>query len=62
MQCFNICVKSDNKTYFDNFGIERIFKKNKKFLENKDIIRIICRIYRHDSMWGYFVQDLLTFC
>ena len=44
-------VNSDNVTYFDSFGVERIPKEIRKFIKNKNIYRI--QAY-HSIMCGYF--------
>ena len=52
-----IALSVNNKivTYFDSFGIERISKEVKKFVNNKNIIANIFRIQPYDSvMCGYF--------
>ena len=44
-------MNSDNVTYFDSFGVERIPKEIRKFIKNKNIYRI--QAY-HSIMCGYF--------
>ena len=39
---------TDNVTYFDSFGVERIPKKKKKFIDNKNITTNIYRIQASD--------------
>ena len=53
-----------NKTviYFDSFGVERISKEIKKFVNNKNIIANIFRIQAYDSvMCGYFCIGFIDF-
>ena len=48
-------VNSDNVTYFDSFGVERIPKEIRKFIKNKNIKPNIYRIQAyHSIMCGYF--------
>ena len=37
-------VQNNNVTYFDSFGVEHIQKEIKAFINNKNIIKNICRI------------------
>ena len=43
-------VNGNNIIYFDSFGVERIPKKLKKFIGNKNIIKNIYRIQAYDSI------------
>ena len=41
--------------YFDNFGVQHIPKKIRKFIRNKNIVANIYRIQAYDSITcGYF--------
>ena len=40
-----LCMNGDNVTYFDSFGVENISKKNKKFIDNRNMIANIFRIH-----------------
>ena len=50
-------VNGDNRTYFDNFGIEHISKEIKKSIGNIHITTNIYRIQAYDS-----VMHLLILC
>ena len=53
-------MNSENLTYFDSFGVERILKKI--FIRNKSIITNIYRIQANDSiMRGYFYIGCIDF-
>ena len=55
-------VIAENVTCFDSFGVERIPKETKKFIENKNIITNIYRIQPHNSiMCGYFCIGFIDF-
>ena len=58
-------VNTKTVTYFDFFGIEHIPKEIKKYINNKNIIYIISKIYRiqeYDSvMCGYFCIGFIDF-
>ena len=49
-------------TYFDNFGVEHILNKIKKFINNENIIANIFRIQAYDSvMCGYLCIGFINF-
>ena len=53
---------NNNITYFDNFWVENIPKKNKKFLDNENIQENIFRIQACDSvMWRHFFIRFIDF-
>ena len=53
---------NNNVIHFDSFGVERIPKEIKKFIENKNIITNIFRIKAYDSvMCGYFCIGFIEF-
>ena len=59
-------VKSNDITYFDNFGVEHIPKEIMKFMnhpsQNKNIKTNIFRIQAYDSiMCGYFCIGFIDF-
>ena len=58
-------VNTKTVTYFDIFGVEHIPKEIKKYINNKNIIYIISKIYRiqeYDSvMCGYFCIGFIDF-
>ena len=55
-------VLKNDITYFDSFGVEHIPKKNKTFIENKNIKTNIFRIQAYDSiMCGYFCIGFIDF-
>ena len=55
-------VNDNNLTYFDSFGVENIPKENRKFTENKNIIRNIYRIQAyHSIMCGYLFIGFIDF-
>ena len=55
-------VNDNNLTYFDSFGVEHIPKENRKFIENKNIIRNIYRIQAyHSIMCGYLFIGFMDF-
>ena len=43
-------VNNKTVTYFDSFGVERIPKEFKKFINNKNIIANIFRVQAYDSV------------
>ena len=50
-----LCLKNNDITYFDSFGIEHISKEIKTFIKNRNITTNIFRIQAYDSiMCGYF--------
>ena len=56
-------MQNNNVTYFDSFGVEHMPKKNKTFINNKNIKANIFRIQAYDSiMCGIFVLVLLILC
>ena len=57
-----MCVKNNDITYFDRFGVEHIPKKIKKFIKNKNVETNIFRIQANDSiMCGYFCIGRINF-
>ena len=53
---------SNNVTYFDNFGVEHIPKKIRKFIANKNIQANTFGIQEHNSvMCGYFCIGFIDF-
>ena len=55
-------LNGDSLTYFDNFGIEYIPKKVKRFIGNKNIIANIYRVQAYDStMCRYFCNGFIDF-
>ena len=55
-------MNSNNIIYFDRFGVEHISKEIKKFLWNKNMIRIIYRIQAYDSIvFEYFCIGFIDF-
>ena len=61
MDCF-VCVKNNDITYFDSFGVEHISKEIIKFIGHKNIIANIFRIQAYDSiMCGYFCIAFIDF-
>ena len=53
---------NNNVTYFDRFGVERIPKEIKKFIDKSTIIINIFRIQAHNSvMCGYFCIGFINF-
>ena len=46
----SLYVIDENVTYFDSFGVEYILKEIKKFIDNKNIIKNICRIQAYNSI------------
>ena len=54
-------VQNNNVTYFDSFGVERIPKEIKEFVDNKKIKTNIFRIQAYDSMCGYFCIGFIDF-
>ena len=55
-------MNSNNIIYFDRFGVEHISKEIKKFLWNKNMIRIIYRIQAYDSIvFEYFCIGFIAF-
>ena len=49
-------------TYFDRFGLEKIPKEIKKFINNKNIIPNVFRRQAYDSvMCGYFCIGFIDF-
>ena len=55
-------VKSNDITYFDNFGVEHIPKEIIKFIDNKNIKTNIFRIQAYYSiMCGYFCIGFINF-
>ena len=51
-----------NNRYFDSFDVEHIPKEIKKFIENKNIITNIYRIYAYKSiMSGHFCIGFIDF-
>ena len=55
-------MNAENVTYFDSFGVEHIPKKDRKFIENKNITANIYRIQAYDSiMCGYFYIRFIDF-
>ena len=60
--CIALYVNSNNIIYFDRFGVEHIPKEIKKFLWNKNMIRIIYRIQAYDSIvFEYFCIGFIDF-
>ena len=54
-------VDAENVTYFDSFGVERIQKEIKKFIQNKNR-KNIYRINAYDLvMHGYFCIGFIDF-
>ena len=54
---------NDNVTYFDNFGVEHIPKKLKKFVDKSIVLINIFRIQAYDTvMLDITVLDLLILC
>ena len=52
----------NNVTYFDSFGVERVPKKIKTFIKNKNIKTNVFRIQAYDSvMCGYFCIGFINF-
>ena len=52
----------ENATYFDSLGFERIQKKIRKFIGNKNITTNIYRIQAYDSITcGYFYIGFIDF-
>ena len=66
---FNVCLtwitlyeNGDNVSYFDSFGVKHILKEIKRFIGNKNIMKIIYRIQAHISlMCGYFCIGFVDF-
>ena len=57
-----MCVKNNDVTYFDNFGVEHIPKEITKFIGSKNIKTNIFRIQAYDSvMCGYFCIRFTNF-
>ena len=55
-------VQNNDVTYFDSFGVERIPKEIKTFINNKNIKTNIFRIQAYDSiMCGYFFIGFIDF-
>ena len=54
-------MQNNNVTYFDSFGVERIPKEIKEFVDNKKIKTNIFRIQAYDSMCGYFCIGFIDF-
>ena len=55
-------VQNNNVVYFDSFGVERIPKEIKTFINNKNIITNIFRIQAYASiMCGYFCIGFIDF-
>ena len=53
-------VNGDNVTYFDNFGVEHIPKRIKKFIGNKNIKPNIHRMQANDSIMSkYFCIEII---
>ena len=58
----SLYVHNNNVTYFDSFGVERIPKEIKTFINNKNIKTNIFRIQAYDSiMYGYFCIGFIDF-
>ena len=57
-----LCVKNNDITYFDSFGVEHIPEEIIKFIGRKNVIANIFRIQAYDSiMCGYFCIGLINF-
>ena len=55
-------VNGDNITSFDSFRVKYTPKESKKLIGNKNIIRIMYRIWPNDSITcGYFCFGLIDF-
>ena len=55
-------VYNNDVTYFDSFGVERIPREIKAFINNKNITTNIFRIEAYDSiMFGYFGTGFIDF-
>ena len=55
-------VNAENETYFDNFRVEHILIKIRKFIGNKNITTNIYRIQAYNSiMCGYFCIGFIDF-
>ena len=55
-------VNNKTVTYFDRFGVERILKEIKKFINNKNIIANIFRLQAYDSVkCEYFCIGFIDF-
>ena len=55
-------MTTNNKVYFDSFGVEYIPKEIEKLIENKDIITNIYGTKAFDSiMCGYFCIGFVDF-
>ena len=56
-------VNTKAVTYFDSFGVERISKEIKNFINKKNIIGNIFRMQTYDSvMCGQFWIGLINLC
>ena len=57
-----LCVKNNDITYFDSFGVEHISKEIIKFIGDKNVIANIFRIRAYDStLCGYFCIGFIDF-
>ena len=55
-------INKSDVTYFDSFGVERISKEIKTFINNNNIKTNIFRIQAYDSiMFGYFCIGFIDF-
>ena len=55
-------LKSNDVTYFDNFGVEHISKETETFISNKNIKTNVFRIQAYNSiMCGYFWFEFINF-
>ena len=55
-------VNNKTVTYSDRFRIEHILKEVKRFIDNRNIIRNICRIQNYDSvMCAYFCIGFIDY-
>ena len=62
MHWITLYVNCCNVTYYENFVVEHLSKEIKKFIGNKSIITIICRMQGYDStMCGYFCIGFADF-
>ena len=58
----SLYLNSKTVTYFDSFGVEKIPKEIKKFINNKNIIANICRLQNYDSiMCGYLCIGFINY-